>query len=99
MRNTKRIGALILFFCLSLIMSVSLAFIAFEAGHDCCGEDCPICRTIAMTTALMRALCLIAAAQLMWSVLAVSRSAFHIPGLVRLHAEGTPVSRKTRIND
>ena len=39
------------------------------------------------------------AVQLIWSVLAVSRSDFHIPGFVRLHTEGTPVSRKTRIND
>ena len=21
----------------------SIAFIATESGHDCCGEDCPIC--------------------------------------------------------
>jgi hypothetical protein len=95
----KRGNALLLCIGLVLVLFVSSAFLIQEADHDCCGEDCPICRTIAMTTALMQALCLIAAAQLMWSVLAVSRSAFQMPKSVRLHAEGTPVSRKTRIND
>ena len=99
MNARKRGNALLLCIGLVLVLLVSSAFLIQEADHDCCGEDCPICRTIAMTTALMQALCLIAAAQLMWSVLAISRSAFHIPGFVCLHAEGTPVSRKTRIND
>ena len=99
MNARKRAGALMLCIGLVLVLLVSSAFLIREADHDCCGEDCPICRTIALTTLLMRALCLIAAARLMWSVLAVSRFAFHIPGSVRLHAEGTPVSRKTRIND
>ena len=98
MNARKRGNALLLCIGLVLVLLVSSAFLIQEADHDCCGEDCPICRTIAMTTALMRALCLIAV-QLIWSVLAVSRSDFHIPGFVRLHTEGTPVSRKTRIND
>lgn len=99
MNARKRTHALLLCIGLVLVLLVSSAFLIREADHDCCGEDCPICRTIAMTTALMRALFLIAAAQLMWSALAVSRSAFRFPGSVRLLAEGTPVSRKTRIND
>ena len=99
MTDRKQVRALLLCAGFILVLAVSSAFLIHEADHDCCGEDCPICRTIAMTTALMRALCLIAAVQLIWSVLAVSRSDFHIPGFVRLHTEGTPVSRKTRIND
>ena len=99
MNARKRGNALLLCIGLVLVLLVSSAFLIQEADHDCCGEDCPICRTIAMTTALMRALCLIAAAQLIWSVLIVSRSAFHLPESACLHADGTPVSRKTRIND
>ena len=56
MRNQRRICALILFIGLSLIMSVSLAYIALEAHHDCCGEDCPICETIAVNIQLIRTL-------------------------------------------
>ena len=95
----KRGNALLLCIGLVLVLFVSSAFLIQEADHDCCGEDCPICRTIAMTTALMQALCLIATALLVWSALAASRSAFRRPGFACLHTEGTPVSRKTRIND
>ncbi|MBQ2080566.1 MAG: hypothetical protein II461_02235, partial [Treponema sp.] len=68
---------------LLIIFTVSTLFYTADEMHHVCShessshEDCPICRTIAMTTALMRALCLIAAVQLIWSVLAVSRSDFH----------------------
>ena len=99
MMNRKRIGVLLVCIGLVIALSVSVFYIAHEAHHDCCGEDCPICRTIAMTTALMQALCLITAALLVWSALAASRSAFRKPGFACLHTEGTPVSRKTRIND
>ena len=99
MANRRRVSALILCVGLVLILAVSTVFIAHEADHDCCGEDCPICRMIALTTALMRILCLIAATGLLWSVLSAASSAFRHPVSVCLRREDTPVSRKTRIND
>lgn len=56
MRNRRRICALILFIALSLIMSVSFTYIALEAHHHCCGEDCPICLTIAVNIQIIRTL-------------------------------------------
>ena len=99
MNARKRGYALLFCIGLMLVLFVSSAFLIQEADHDCCGEDCPICRTIALTTAQMRILCLIAAAGLLWSVLAAASSAFRHPVSVCFRREDTPVSRKTRIND
>ena len=56
MTGRKRFGALLLCIGLILVLSVSVAFIAHEADHDCCGEDCPICQTIAVNISLLRTL-------------------------------------------
>lgn len=63
MMNRKRICALLLAAGLVLFLSVSAFFLAHEAGHDCHGhngEDCPICRMMAMHIHLLRALGLLA---------------------------------------
>lgn len=46
MSQRKRIGAGLL--CAGLILAVFVfsAFAALEAGHDCTGEDCPVCRLL-----------------------------------------------------
>ena len=99
MTDRKRLGALLLCIGMILVLSVSTAFIAHEADHDCCGEDCPICRTIAINISLLRTLGLavLAAAGLffLFSVRPVrrreERSARFFPG--------TLVSWKIRLND
>ena len=68
MNARKRGYALLLCVGLILALFVSSAFLIHEADHDCSGEDCPICRTIALTTALMRTICLAAAMWLFGSV-------------------------------
>ncbi len=98
--NMRKRGYALLF-CIGfvLMLLVSSAFLIREADHDCCGEHCPVCEMIAMTTALMRSFCLIAAALLLRSVFAAARSAFHAPETGYGHSAGTPVSRKIRMND
>ncbi len=54
MTGRKRIGALLLFIGLVLVLSVSIAFIIHEADHDCTGADCPICQNIAINIHLLR---------------------------------------------
>ncbi len=54
MTGRKRIYALLLCAGLVLVLSVSAAFIIQEADHDCTGEDCPICRNIAINIRLLR---------------------------------------------
>ena len=99
MTDRKRVGALLLCIGLILVLSISTAFIAHEADHDCCGEDCPICRTIAVNISLLRTLGL--------AVLAVLCFFFLLSVLpVRFKRErnnrispGTLVSWKIRLND
>lgn len=42
-RRFLAFAGIALLFCFQLF---SLAYIAIEADHDCCGEDCPICLDI-----------------------------------------------------
>ena len=95
----KRSRALLLCIGFVLMLFVSSAFLIREADHDCCGEHCPVCAMIAMTSALMRSLCLIAAMMLLRSAMAAARSAFHAPETGYGRSAGTPVSRKIRMND
>lgn len=98
MNACKRIHALLLCIGFILVLSVSSAFLIHEADHDCCGEDCPVCQTIAMTTALLRVLCLIVFAALLFAV-STALSALRAPEGNRRHAAGTPVSWKIRLNN
>ena len=56
MNAHKRGYALLLCISLILVLFVSSAFLIQEADHDCCGEDCPICETIAVNIQLIRTL-------------------------------------------
>lgn len=39
---------------LALVMILSISFIALNADHDCCGEDCRICAQIRACEDLLR---------------------------------------------
>ena len=99
MTNRKRITALLLCIGLVFALAVSSAFIAHDAGHDCTGEDCPICRMVAVSVNLLRTIGL---AVLMLSALfALLRERFahrEHQGLCQ-PASGTLVSWKIRLND
>ena len=98
MTGRKQVRALLLCAGSILVLAVSSAFLIHEADHDCCGEDCPICRTIAMTGMLMRVLFVIASAWLLFSLPAVL-SARRASAGARFILSETPVSRKIRMND
>ena len=99
MTDRKQVRALLLCAGFILVLFVSSAFLIHEADHDCCGEDCPICRTIAMTTALMRAFFMIAAVWLLSSASAAAVSARNGSDTARFGVSDTPVSRKIRMNN
>ncbi len=99
MTNRKRTAALLLCIGLVFALAVSSAFIAHEAGHDCSGDDCPICRMIAVSVNLLRALGL--AVLILSALFALLQE-----GCVRrkqprlcLPASCTLVSWKIRLND
>ena len=99
MTNRKRIAALLL--CIGLIaaLSVSAAFIAIEADHDCCGEDCPVCRTIAVNIRLLRTLALACAALGVFCFLRSGRNARRPRDRYAAVIPGTLVSWKIRLDD
>ena len=99
MTGRKRFGALLLCIGLILVLSVSVAFIAHEADHDCCGEDCPICRTIAVNISLLRTLGLAVLAVLCLFFLLSVRSARFMRERNNGFFPGTLVSWKIRLND
>jgi len=97
--NRKRAGALLLCIGLVLVLSVSTAFIAHEADHDCTGEDCPVCLVLAINLRLLRAAGL---------ALPVLTALFSLPASASARGRrngcasfrpGTPVSWKIRLND
>ena len=47
MQNIKQKSTKLVLFALLIVFTVfSLVFMTIEAGHDCSGEDCPICSLI-----------------------------------------------------
>ncbi len=99
MTNQKRVGALILCIGMALVLAVSAAFIIHEADHDCCGEDCPICRMIAVNISLLRTLGLAVIAFLPLFFLIFGRPELHSGSRCACFFSGTPVSWKVRLND
>ncbi len=73
MIKSKRFAS-VLVLLVAFIMLFSVLFIALEADHDCCGEDCAICAQIQVCENLLRNL--MTAASLVvtvWSLYALAR--------------------------
>ena len=97
MTSRSRFIALALCACLLLALSASFLLVLHEAGHDCSGENCPVCRLVSSCIRSLRSLAL--------SLLL----AFFLPSLTQagafrqepgpLCAPATPVQWKVRMND
>ena len=97
--SRKRIiaGLLGVFFVFAVLLSA--ACVIHEAGHDCTGEDCPICRVIAANGAIFR---LSGLALLLLFFLRVLREAGRFQrrgGRAFFVSPRTPVGWKTRLNN
>ncbi len=53
-KKAMRIMAIALTILFVLFIAVSLSLIVIEAGHDCTGDDCPICEHICALTQSLR---------------------------------------------
>ena len=58
MMNKKKI-TIILTFLFIFVLLFSHIFVIVEANHDCSGEDCPICKIIAIVSDTIKVLSLI----------------------------------------
>ncbi len=99
MTGRKRISALLLCIGMVLVLSVSAAFILHEADHDCTGEDCPICRNIAVNIRLLCAAGLAALVLPVFRILPASRPAYGRRGRNAFFCPETLVRWKIRLND
>ena len=54
MRNRKYAYAGMLCMVLMLSLFVSSAYMVHEAGHDCIGENCPVCHLLAVNADVLR---------------------------------------------
>ena len=52
--SKRRMIALALAVLFVAFAALSLTFLLIEAGHDCSGEDCPICEQIALISSSLR---------------------------------------------
>ncbi len=99
MTNRKRVAALLLCIGLVFALAVSSACIAHEAGHDCTGEDCPICRIIATNEDVLRMSGLAVLMLLALFALPDGSFACQEQQLLCRPVSGTLVSWKIRLND
>ncbi len=79
------------------VLLCSLIFIAAEAHHDCCGEDCLICACIRVCTSALRSVSLHAAVKTVLAAVSLCLSAALIFLSFRLNGV-TPVIAKVRLN-
>ena len=93
-----RIIAVFMVFALLLFLLLSSYFIAYEADHDCSGENCPVCALLQISENNLRQL---------GGGAPVTASAFSLILLIMVMQImidsgiiiSTPVSRKTRLNN
>lgn len=56
MKKASRVLAILFAVLFVCTMLTSVLFLAFEADHDCSGEDCPVCAQIAACQNLLKTL-------------------------------------------
>ncbi len=80
------------------VLLVSASFIAAETGHDCCGDDCPICECIMLCEIALRQIDISAALQAAVTLPVIFFCiSFFVSGCN--YCRETPVSRKVRLNN
>lgn len=96
--DSGRITAIFLILAVILFLLVSTYFIAYEADHECTGEDCPICVLLQISENSLRQLGSGAPAAAAASSLFVLMLVMQIFTCESITLP-TPVSRKTRLNN
>jgi hypothetical protein len=96
-RGTVRfVSGIIAVMMLSFVLLVS-AFVAFEAHHDCEGEDCPICACIEQCRAILRMAAKTGGKQVSFMIPVAVFLAVNV--YVSMARSDSLVSRKVRLDD
>ena len=99
MKQQKRLIAWILCIGMILVLFVSSAYIAHAAAHDCTGEECEICESVAQTEAILQSFMLLGAILLAFFALISLAQAKHRSQGTCGYAVSTLVSWKVRMNN
>lgn len=98
MRSGRRVLVLVLAVLVLLAVLFPAFFIACEADHDCTGDCCGVCLSIRQCEALLQSVS--AALLLLCALLLSVRSALLAASTIHaVFRQGTPVSRKVRLNN
>ncbi|MBE6003126.1 MAG: hypothetical protein E7232_03405 [Lachnospiraceae bacterium] len=96
--NSNKIIAAIMGVMMLVVVLVSASYVAVESGHDCTGEDCPICACINQCENTLRQVGGGVDFQADTVLPVVFILIMAVSGSAILTAE-TPVSRKIRLNN
>lgn len=96
--NSNKIIAAIMGVMMLVVVLVSASYIAVESGHDCTGEECPICACINQCESTLREVGGGVDFQADTVLPVVFILIMAVSGSAILTAE-TPVSRKIRLNN
>ncbi len=99
MMKGKRAGALMLAVMLIAALFVSSVFAAHEAGHECSGDGCGVCRLLALNAHLLRLFALAFLAMSAHTCIVTAKARAHRRGDGRRIPVLTPVRWKVRLND
>ncbi len=93
-RNACGIMALMML----LVLLCSVSAIAFEADHDCCGDDCPICECIEQCENVLRQVGSGAVTAII-SIIPFALTGTIVIFCLNFFRNETPVSMKIRLNN
>ena len=96
--NSNKIIAAIMGVMMLVVVLVSASYVAVESGHDCTGEECPICACINQCESTLRQVGGGVDFQADTVLPVVFILTMAVSGSAILTAE-TPVSRKIRLNN
>ncbi len=99
MNSRRRMGAAALCVVIVLAILVSSAYIIHEAGHDCTGDDCTVCRTIYFNSQLLRVFGAVLFALFFLRGISGGERARHNTRGAYMPLSRTPVSWKIRLNN
>ena len=95
MSKRRRIIAAVFAVLFAFAVVSSLMFIAHAAGHDCCGEDCPVCAALAAVCSSLKFLCAFVA--VITAALASARAAAFAKRFSARLSAATPTALKVKL--